>query len=307
MLVAGNGNIGGKQYIPEDFMRDARTKHSDPVANQGTLEEMQGYGYQIWLTRHGGNVLFGMGGQLALYLPDEDIYMVTTADTQGRQGGVQLIYDAFFEEIYDKLTGKATYATPDVSFTEFVNSRHIAAPAGESVSAYTGKINNVKYLCTENACGIGEVCVRFDSGSTSGVLNYTNASGKQEIRFMMVGAGENTVRGDGVAAGGNVVRGDSVAASGNVVSGDGVAASGCFVCADGAIGNFPGYGFRYSATATWRMENYLLIKVNIIDSDVGSLYIGLNYKENYVTVVLRKFLEYKLDEYVGVFSGKAEE
>jgi hypothetical protein len=26
-----------------------------------------------------------------------------------------------------------------------------------------------------------------------------------------------------------------------------------------------------------------------------------------VTVVLRKFLEYKLDEYVGVFSGKAED
>jgi hypothetical protein len=98
-----------------------------------------------------------------------------------------------------------------------------------------------------------------------------------------------------------------VGAGGNAVRGDGVAAGGCFVCADGAIGNFPGYGFRYSATATWRMENYLLIKVNIIDSDVGSLYIGLNYKENYVTVVLRKFLEYKLDEYVGVFSGKAED
>jgi hypothetical protein len=86
-----------------------------------------------------------------------------------------------------------------------------------------------------------------------------------------------------------------------------VVAGGSFVCADGAIGSFPEYGFRYSATATWRMENYLLIKVNIIDSDVGSLYIGLNYKENYVTVVLRKFLEYKLDEYVGVFSGKAED
>jgi hypothetical protein len=212
-----------------------------------------------------------MGGQLALYLPDEDIYMVTTADTQGRQGGVQLIYDAFFEEVYDKLTGKATYATPDMSFEKFINSRQIAAPAGEVTSAYADKINRKKYLCSENKCGIGEVCVRFDSESASGVLNYTNAGGKQEIRFTMVGAG------------------------------------GSFVCADGAIGNFPEYGFRYSATATWRMENYLLIKVNIIDSDVGSLYIGLNYKENYVTVVLRKFLEYKLDEYVGVFSGKAED
>jgi hypothetical protein len=268
---------------------------------------MQGYGYQIWLTRHGGNVLFGMGGQLALYLPDEDIYMVTTADTQGRQGGVQLIYDAFFEEIYDKLTGKATYATPEMSFEQFINSRHIAAPAGEAVSAYTDKINNKKYLCSENACGIGEVCVHLDGEGTSGVLNYTNAAGKQEIRFALVGAGGNAVRGGSAAESGDFVSSGSVAAGGNVGCGEDVDAGGCFVCADGAIGNFPGYGFRYSATATWRMENYLLIKVNIIDSDVGSLYIGLNYKENYVTVVLRKFLEYKLDEYVGVFSGKAEE
>ena len=29
--------------------------------------------------------------------------MITTADTQGRQGGVQLIYDAFWEEIYTKI------------------------------------------------------------------------------------------------------------------------------------------------------------------------------------------------------------
>ena len=41
-----------------------------------------------------------MAGQLALYVPDKDIYMETTADTQGRQGGVQCIYDAFWEEIY---------------------------------------------------------------------------------------------------------------------------------------------------------------------------------------------------------------
>lgn len=39
--------------------------------------------------------IFGMGGQLAIYYPDKDVILITTADTQGRQGGVQLIYDAF--------------------------------------------------------------------------------------------------------------------------------------------------------------------------------------------------------------------
>ena len=58
------------------------------------------------------------------------------------------------------------------------------------------------------------------------------------------------------------------------------------------------------ADAAWRMDNYLLIRVNIIDSDVGNLYIGMNYKDDYVTVVLKKVLEYKLDEFSDVFSGR---
>ena len=52
-----------------------------------------GYGYQIWMTTLQWLCIFGMGGQLAVYYPDKDVILVTTADAQGRQGGVQLIYD----------------------------------------------------------------------------------------------------------------------------------------------------------------------------------------------------------------------
>lgn len=64
---------------------------------------MQGYGYQIWMTTHNGYAFFGMGGQLAVYYPDKDVILVTTADAQGRQGGVQLIYDTFYEEVYSHI------------------------------------------------------------------------------------------------------------------------------------------------------------------------------------------------------------
>lgn len=47
--------------------------------------------------------IFGMGGQLAVYYPDKDVILVTTADAQGRQGGVQLIYDTFYEEVYSHI------------------------------------------------------------------------------------------------------------------------------------------------------------------------------------------------------------
>lgn len=261
MLVAGNGNINGRQYLPEDYMKDARSKHSDPAANQGTYEEMQGYGYQIWLTRHGGNVLFGMGGQLALYIPDQDIYMITTADAQGRQGGVQLIYDAFYEEIYDKLNNASTYKTPDMTLEQFLNTRHIVTLDGNKTSSYASKINHKVYECDDNANGYKTFKIDIDN-TDCGSVTYTTESGTHAIHF-----GINK----------------------------------------GVTGEFPEYGFRYVADATWRMDNYLLIRVNIIDSDVGNLYIGMNYKDAYVTVVLKKVLEYKLNEYSGVFSGHCTE
>ena len=43
---------------------------------------------------------------------------------------------------------------------------------------------------------------------------------------------------------------------------------------------------------------------HIIDDEVGNVYMGLNYKDDYITVVLKKVVENKLDEYQSVFSGK---
>ena len=74
---------------------------------------MQGYGYQFWCTQNQGYVCYGMGGQLMLVLPEKEMILITTADTQSRQGGVQLIYDAFWQEIYQKISDQAIAENPE--------------------------------------------------------------------------------------------------------------------------------------------------------------------------------------------------
>ena len=69
-------------------------------------------------------------------------------------------------------------------------------------------------------------------------------------------------------------------------------------------GIFPGYDLEYAASAAWRMEDYLLIKIQIIDSAVGNLYIGLSFKDSYLTVMMRKTVEDLFNEYDGIFSGR---
>ncbi len=71
-----------------------------------------------------------------------------------------------------------------------------------------------------------------------------------------------------------------------------------------AFGQFPDYDLKYAASAAFRMENTLLVKIQIIDSAIGNLFFSLNFKGDYVTVMLRKIEESLFGEYNGVFSGR---
>lgn len=260
-LVANDGVWNGKQLLPAEFIRSAKQMHSDPYGKQTALEEMQGYGYQIWLTQNNGYVFFGMGGQLALYVPDKDIFMVTTADAQGRQGGVQLIYDAFWEEIYNKISDGPLPANADAynELTNLCSSRDLFVIPGNTDSPIIDTINNVTYTFDDNCCNFKEMKVSIEKDTGNGVLFYKNNSGSHEIVF---GLGHN------------------------------------------AFGQFPDYDLKYAASAAFHLPDTLLIKIQIIDSAIGNMYFSLNFKNEYVTVMLRKIEESLFNEYNGVFSGK---
>lgn len=53
------------------------------------------------------------------------------------------------------------------------------------------------------------------------------------------------------------------------------------------VSEFPIYNFRCAASAVWKCDNNLLIKIQIIDSAIGNLYISLSYKDNYASVFLK--------------------
>lgn len=265
ILIANDGQWDGKQLLPADYIRTAKSRLSDPYPKQGTLEELQGYGYQIWSTRNGGYVLYGMGGQLALYVPDKDIYMITTADTQSRQGGIQFIYDAFWDEIYHKIDSNELPANKVLESTlkEFTQSRKLFVMPGSNTSPLLSAVNDVTYRFDDNKCGMTELSIHFDcthnNAATGGTLQYTNNTGTHSIDFKI---------------------------------------------GDNALGMFPDYNLRYAASGSWRTDSNFLIRAQIIDSAIGCVYFNLNFKNDYITVMVRKIEESLFTEYDGVFSGK---
>ena len=255
-VVSQNGKLNDKQLLPAGYLKEATVKQSDPYGKSGTWEEMQGYGYQFWMTTHNGYAFYGMGGQLAVYYPDKDVILITTADTQGRQGGVQWIYDAFYEEVYDHIdtcTEDGNYE----KFQKFEASCQLLVEPGKYDSDLKEKISGQVYEFGSNPCGIKNIKLEFTGDE--GTFFYTNATGSHELHF---GLGKNVFQ------------------------------------------NFPDYNFKCGASAAFRADNNLLIKVQIIDSAVGNMYISLSFIDNYVTVMMRKMEETYFNEYNGVFSGK---
>jgi CubicO group peptidase (beta-lactamase class C family) len=90
-----------RTLLSKELIEEATSNISDTLMTGPLPSESQGYGMQIWRNEMGGFVLYGMGGQLAISIPSEDILVMTTADTQGMQGGNQVIYDAIYRNLTD--------------------------------------------------------------------------------------------------------------------------------------------------------------------------------------------------------------
>ena len=87
----------GQGLISEAYLR-AATLWQIATDERAAPEERYGYGYQFWRMRE-GFFMYGLGGQMALCLPDEQLALCTTADMMLSSVGVQPIFDAFFRHL----------------------------------------------------------------------------------------------------------------------------------------------------------------------------------------------------------------
>lgn len=86
------GEFDGKQYLP---------RNKDAV-NEAQRE---GYGYQWWMTKHGGYYASGVFGQYCIVLPDQDTVIVFTC---GLRLGERRLQAAIWEHLFPALGREAT-------------------------------------------------------------------------------------------------------------------------------------------------------------------------------------------------------
>lgn len=68
-------------------------------------------------------------------------------------------------------------------------------------------------------------------------------------------------------------------------------------------GHLPLYDFYYCASGTWLPDGSFYIKVNVIDSSVGSIHLQLSFEKDEVVLFMRKIEETMLSEFSGHLIG----
>lgn len=257
-LISRGGNYNGRQLLPAQYLKDATALQTITYPKSQNFEEMHGYGYQIWHTTHNSIAFYGMAGQLAVYSPDKDMLLITTADTMGRNGGVQFIYDAYWQEIYEKVDVQEVVASACEPFDNILQSKRLKWIDGALTSKTADSVNGVRYVLDKNSAGFQAVSLEFNK-DYSGVFTYENATGVHSLNFGIL-CNEITV--------------------------------------------FPVYNQRAAVSGAWLDDNNFLIKAQIIDESVGNIFILLTYKEDTVTLMMRKYEETMFGEFNGFISGR---
>ena len=273
-FVMNLGVWNGKRYINEEFMRAAISKQTDnDVTGEITGYGNHGYGYLIWKAPRDGFAFVGMADQLAICDPQTDfIFVITSENMMSSDASRMLIY----HELYKTIIGNLGETLPEnekeyAELKEYMASRKMIALTGGMESSIKEKISGKVYKLEANPMGITTLKVTMD-GDT-GVLEYTNAEGLNNIRF---GMGYNEF---GRFPGKKRM---SLMAS--------VYEDGDYAC---------------GASAIWCEEAKLHIMVRITDTYLGTLSIVLGYKDDRVSVTMTKRAQRILDDYNGHAVGRA--
>ncbi len=273
-FVMNYGTWKGKRLMNESYLRTA----ASPLVHNGTTGHdafnTHGYGYQIWRNRMGGFGFHGMGGQFTVCLPEKDFIFVCTGDNQGFPAAGDLIFRTLEKDIVAHLTSPLPEnISSHNALLAYGKTLSLRAASGLTHSPLEKELHGKTYLCAENPMKIKRFSFEFDKDSI--LFRYENAQGEKALRL---GRCEN-----------HFTKFPQYGYSGP----------------RGGVRTTDGSLYDCAASAAWRGENTLDLRVQIIDRYFGNMNARFSFKNTLCALTMISHAEDFLKEYIGELTGEA--
>jgi CubicO group peptidase (beta-lactamase class C family) len=269
------GEWEGRQIVSRDYMHAATSRQIDNYVLNGEPELNYGYGYQFWCLRGGGFACVGIGGQLALCMPEHDTVLVTNGDTQSYSLQYEGIMEAYWR-LLDRVD-PGIDSLPENPGAHETLKQKIAElgwflPEGETSSPRAAKEFSGKWYAMDNAGSnpLGILRARVDINGENNICAfiYEKTGGTCRIEFGM----------------GKYIKQKFPELY------------------DGPSGD-PGRNYDCAASAVWGGEATLIGTVYITDDYVGTIKFHIAFKDDTICVAITKNDSVYLHGYEGIASG----
>ena len=173
-LYLQKGLWNGNQIIPSSWIEEATTakiiQHPDlPQSKKDSSDWEQGYGYQIWRSRHHSYRADGAFGQYILVLPGVDAVIAITEETSNMQDELNLVWDYLLPSFKkDKLPEDPK---SQIALKAKLSTLALVPESGSFTSLKTNK-NLIKYFVLEpNENHITSISVQIRDSICHFILN----------------------------------------------------------------------------------------------------------------------------------------
>lgn len=183
-LFLQKGMWNGKQILPAAWVEEASTmkimQNPDAPAEQlKSSDWLQGYGYQMWRSRHNSYRGDGANGQYILVLPEQDAVIITTAEAPDMQGEINLIWEHLLPAFQPKKL--PNNAKLQAELKAKIDRQFIALPPKSFIPATQASLNGKTYGVFSGNKNLQQV--RFDFVDNIATLTLQTDSAQHRIPF----------------------------------------------------------------------------------------------------------------------------
>jgi CubicO group peptidase (beta-lactamase class C family) len=148
LMYLRKGMFNGKRIVPEGWIGEATSAHSDNSNTQTNPDWIQGYGYQFWRCQHGAYRGDGAFGQYCIVMQDQDAVLAINSGVKD----MQHVLDLVWEHLLPAMQPAALPANPQAhdALCNKLKSMSLQTVPGQATSALAAGISGKTYLLAQN-------------------------------------------------------------------------------------------------------------------------------------------------------------
>ncbi len=178
-LYLQRGTWGGAQLLPDAWVDEATSAHSDNSNTQSNPDWMVGYGYQFWKCRHGAYRADGAFGQFCIVMPEQDAVLAINSGLLDMQSVMEAVWEHLLPAMRAEPLPADGRAQDDLRDT--LATLSLPLPEGQASSTRAAHWSGKMYAFKPSDLKLASITLTFDEDYDS--LAVHNEHGEHTVRI----------------------------------------------------------------------------------------------------------------------------